>query len=437
MLYANRDQNDANFNVTSDEMKRFIGILLFSGYHFVTSERDYWSNQPDLKVSFIADSMSRDRFLKIKKYFHVADNQNLEVGNRVAKVSFLYSSMNDNLCKWGIFHKKLSIDESMVPYYGKYSAKQYMKGKPIRFGYKIWALCGADGYPYKLTIYTGKNSSRPPNVPLGEHVVTDLLKIVIDKSDPKYHEIYFDNFFTSAKLLDVLSPKGFICVGTVRENRTNGATKAMISTKDLKKKDRGSYDYRCNNKIFVCKWHDNSVVNVASNYFTHEPVKKVSRYVSGKGKISVPQPHLLNLYNQGMGGIDLMDRLLGSYRPMIRAKKCWWPLMTNLLNISVVAAWRFYCALHPEDKKMTHLDFRREIVLVLMKSEEKRMRASGGTHCDLPQDVRYDGINHDPAPTQQGRCVVCQKNTRSQCAKCKIRLHYSKGSRCFKTYYTE
>ena len=66
ILYAKRDRNDASFNVTANEMKQFIGILLFSGYHFVTSERDYWSNQPDLKVPFIAESMSRDKFLKIK-----------------------------------------------------------------------------------------------------------------------------------------------------------------------------------------------------------------------------------------------------------------------------------------------------------------------------------------------------------------------------------
>ena len=157
----------------------------------------------------------------------------------------------------------------------------------------------------------------------------------------------FDNFFTSAKLLDKLSQEGFICVGTVRENRTDGATKSMISTQLTKKKVRGSYDYRCNKRIFVCKWHDNSVVNIDSSHFAHEPVKKVARYVSGKGKIHVPRPSLLYLYNQGMGGIDLMDRLLGSYRPIIRAKIWWRPLMIDLLNASVVSAWRFYCALHP------------------------------------------------------------------------------------------
>ena len=90
----------------------------------------------------------------------------------------------------------------------------------------------------------------------------------------------------------------------------------------MKKKTRGSCDYRCNGEIFVCKWHDcdKSIVNIASNHFTHEPVHCIKRRVRGQGTIEVTQPNIIRLYNKGMGGVNLMDRLLGSYRPMIRAK---------------------------------------------------------------------------------------------------------------------
>ena len=46
-----------------------------------------------------------------------------------------------------------------------------------------------------------------------------------------------------------------------------------------------------------------------------------------------------------------MDRLLGYYRPMIRGKKWWWPLVMNLVNVSIVAAWKLYSAIHPEERK--------------------------------------------------------------------------------------
>ena len=30
-----------------------------------------------------------------------------------------------------------SIDETMVSYFGRHSAKQFIRGKPVRFGYKV------------------------------------------------------------------------------------------------------------------------------------------------------------------------------------------------------------------------------------------------------------------------------------------------------------
>ena len=41
--------------------------------------------------------------------------------------------------------ENVSIDKSMIPYYGKHHAKQFIKGKPIRFGFKCWAICTSKG----------------------------------------------------------------------------------------------------------------------------------------------------------------------------------------------------------------------------------------------------------------------------------------------------
>ncbi|KAK7077729.1 hypothetical protein SK128_013730, partial [Halocaridina rubra] len=86
---------------------------------------------------------------------------------------------------------------------------------------------------------------------------------------------------------------------------------------------------------------------------------------------------------------------------MIGGSKWWWPLMINLVNITIVAAWKFYCALHPEEEiKMTLLEFRREIALVLVRSKSIR-QSQGGKHADLPGGIRYDGKNHEPTSCSQ------------------------------------
>ena len=45
------------------------------------------------------------------------------------------------------------IEESMIPYFGGYGAKQFISGKPIQFGYKMWALTTPLGYLSQIKPY--------------------------------------------------------------------------------------------------------------------------------------------------------------------------------------------------------------------------------------------------------------------------------------------
>ena len=387
--FANRDKNVEKFKVIECEMENFLGIILLSGYHTVPQEQHYWSTQPDLHVEIVAEAMSRNRYLEIKKYLRFADNWNLIHGNKMSKVLPLYEMMNENLIQFGVFHNLLSIDESMVPYYGRHSAKMYIKGKPIRLGYKIWCICGNDGFPYHMKIYQGKENNSE-NLPLGTRVVNSMIDVIISNSDITCHQLYFDNFFTSYRLLSELSEKSVRATGTVRENRTANATKTLISHKNLKKEERGTFDYCSDGKIYVAKWHDNSIVTIASSWESHEPVHKTRRRAKGEEK-QVPQPHLVYSYNKGMGGVDLMDRLAESYRPGIRGKKWYWPLFINVINLSVIAAWRPHCKVSQE--KLSHFKFRRQITLCSLKAGRKRVRGPVLAGI-LPEDVRFDGMDH-------------------------------------------
>ena len=156
--------------------------------------------------------------------------------------------------------------------------------------------------------------------------------------------------------------------------------------------------------------------------------------VKRKGDARVTQPKLIKQYNLGMGGADVMDRLLGTYRPMIRGKKWYWPLVINAINVSVVAAWRIHC--NAVVSPMNHLEFRREIAICLLKSPmEEQTKVTGGTLPSLPKDIRFDQINHYKITTTQGRCKICQKNTRYKCQKCNVQLHSDKGAVCFDLYH--
>lgn len=143
MKYAGVNCNDPTFRTDYDEICQFIGILFVSGYSPKPSIRSYWSDSPTLGVPCIKEVMTRVRFKRIKKYFHVCDNQNLDANDKFAKVTPLNNMMNSRFMQFGIFSHHLSIDEQMIAYFGRHSCKMFIKGKPIRFGFKYWDLCSS------------------------------------------------------------------------------------------------------------------------------------------------------------------------------------------------------------------------------------------------------------------------------------------------------
>ena len=411
--YAQRDRNDQTFNVSEGEIAKFLGIILASGYHHLPTEDSYWSTSEDLDAPIFRKIMSRERFRSIKKYLHIADNANL-AKSKVAKVLPLFNMLKERCQQFGVFDELLSVDESMVPYRGLHSAKQYMRNKPVKFGYKVWMLCSARGYPYNFELYCGKDDKR--KTPLGTHVVNTMLEPI---SHVDSHVVFFDNFFTSHKLLSELADKNIRACGTLRDGRSGRCP--LESIKSIEKKPRGSYDYKTDGTVLCVRWNDNKAVTVATNYYDVNPLHKVERWIKGSGKKSISQPHPIKMYNSGMGGVDTCDHLLSSYRPRFRAKKWWWNLFTHALNLSVVAAYKCYSLANP-NQKMSHLQFRRDVTRTLLSRQIDRTRM-GGPSCAPASLVRYDGINHFLESCTQGRCVKCQKNTRLSCVKCNKRLH--------------
>ena len=89
ILYANRDKNMNNFKTDQNEMKKFLGLIIISGYHSLPSENDLWSTADDRIMPIFSSTMSKDRFRLMKRYLHIADNSSL-AQSKVAKILPLY-----------------------------------------------------------------------------------------------------------------------------------------------------------------------------------------------------------------------------------------------------------------------------------------------------------------------------------------------------------
>ena len=424
--YATCNKNKPKFSVSMEEMMQFIGLIFLSAYNIRLSERDYWSTDPDLRCDAFCTTMSRNRFFEIKSVLHAANNQCLS-DCRMAKVKPLYDILNEKLRRFGVVHEDLSIDESMVPYYGRHSCKQFIRGKPIRFGYKLWVLASSTGLPYHVEIYEGK-SPNAEDVPLGERVVKTALKTC---DNPVNHSVFFDNFFSSYKLLVDLDVKGFRATGTMRNNRIGKCPLADVS--DMKKRERGSYDFRSASNLEIVRWNDNSVVTIGSNAYGVEPVGNAKRWIRGKRRGNITEPAVIAAYNRGMGGVDLLDRALSDLRPVIRGKKWYWPLIINAINIAFVYSWRIYRIISGE--VFSQKDFRRRVVSIMIRRSASQIldvRSRPARAFKVADEIRLDGIGHYSSPASVRRCAICKKNCRNSCGKCSQSLHVNT---CFQLFH--
>ena len=299
-IYASQ-KNRHSFVFSDNCLKKLIGFLRLTGYHGLPQEKIYWCEDEDVESDIVRACFSRNRYLKIKRNLHFNDNSTLgtEEHARSFKIAPLMEKMNEKFLMYGVFSKHLSIDEQMVQYYGLHFMKQFIRGKPIRFGYKNWPMCCSDtGYCFNFDLY-GKKATESPISGLGASVVLNMIAKVNVPSD---HIFYFDNFFTSFDLMKVLTERSISAFGTVRINRTN---KCPLSTDDnSKKQDRGFYDYRMDSKrdIFAVVWKDNNNVKMLSNHQGTLPAKKVKRWSrQNKKQVTLNQPKCIADYNSHMG----------------------------------------------------------------------------------------------------------------------------------------
>ena len=93
----------------------------------------------------------------------------------------------------------------MVRYYGHHYMKQFIRGKPVRFGFKQWAICcGEAGCCFHFELYEGKTETDFPVEGWGASVI---LKNISQLSDPSNHIFNVDNFSISHTLMKYLGGK--------------------------------------------------------------------------------------------------------------------------------------------------------------------------------------------------------------------------------------
>jgi len=460
-LFCTQTRPEKPLQLTPEELHKFWGILCWMTLIRLPSTRKYWAAR--YRVSCVSNVMPLKRFEAIKRFLHAHDNQSDNeaiLHDKIRKirpvVNFLCERLN-TIPK----EESLCVDEQIIPFKGRSCIKQFNPKKPHKWGYKLFILSGVSGFCYNMEVYTGsENIQAGDEADLGASSNTVIRMARTIPSD-LMHKLYFDNYFTGVNLQVCLAKRGIHCVGTVRPNRLAGITHP--SDKELSKRGRGACSELMTTvdgiELSSVRWMDKKSVNL-STFVGCEPPGKARRWSQQEKKfVEIDRPSVVNVYNRHMGGVDLLDSLIGLYRTRVRSKKWYHRILFHLIDATVVNAWLLYRRARVQSRITEGIlplaDFKAAVAESLCKYEktEKRGRRSTELQRNLdtkiprprsgapnPQaDVRLDAVGHWlewSESRQRCRMPLCKGITQTRCQKCDIPLCFTKNRNCFKNFHT-
>lgn len=243
-------------NITTDEIKCFIAILFVSGYNDLPSKRHYWSSGEDLKNLAVSDSMRRGRFMQICRFLHFTNNTKPSQQDKAWKLRPIMKMLKDRCIRNFQPEENLAYDESMIKYFGKHGCKQFIRAKPIRFGFKVWCINTKAGYLVNFDPYQGKSPKSNDDYQKLFGKASSPLLVMLDelpdeKRNLRYH-FYMDNLFSGPALFSFIRFRGYHCVGTIRDNRIPKPCPLLTRTEFKKKKKEGTMNMRLKKMTGFC-----------------------------------------------------------------------------------------------------------------------------------------------------------------------------------------
>nr|XP_033504757.1 piggyBac transposable element-derived protein 4-like [Epinephelus lanceolatus] len=333
-------------DVDAVDLRAYIGLLILAGVYRSKGEstRCLWDDRSGRAV--FRATMSLQRFHEISRalcFDNKRKKPERQKKDKLAPIRDLWDMWTHRLPLLFNPGNDITVDEQLVAFKGRCRFRQYMPKKPAKYGMKIWVAADAEtSYAWRCEIYLGKTDG-VPEVGQGQRVVTEMTRGLQGIT------VTCDNFFTSYALGQELLRRKIALIGTIRKNKPELPPnllqirgRAALSSLFAFTKNTTAVSYvpkRGKNVILISTRHREATV-------TEGPKKK---------------PEIIMEYNRCKGGVDTLDKVVGTYSCKRKTNR--WPqaLFFNMLDVSGYNAYVIFTAVDPAWNKGK--TFRRRLFL--------------------------------------------------------------------------
>jgi len=317
-------------NITTQEMFRFLGILLKislspvdgGGYtaYFAVKDKSIFNLEIPGSKGFASSVMPLYRFKQIRTAFHPEDKcVAAGAGDKCYQLRHVISTFNASAKNVRFVPCKVSFNEGGCSCRSRYCpVRQYNKDKPDKFRVDFFIMaCPKTYFIHHLDVYQGKNATNVgirdeiKGVPTTQKaVINAVLQTEMHNDVDGARTIALDNRYQCPELAVLLRLRyNVYTAGTCRRNRIGFPQEHLGLVKLPKHANRGEYKMMLDeaNKVQVCQWVDSKVVSVVSTKLDSS-ITTVRRRV-GNHHLTITCPTAVTVYQKYMLGVDKGDQM--------------------------------------------------------------------------------------------------------------------------------
>ena len=158
-------------------------------------------------VPLLASCFTKEQFALCWRYMHIRGNAEDTKGDKLFKLRPLLDLFKERL-RFYVPGQYVSVDEIMVAFKGRVNFVQYMPLKPIKRGFKIFAVCCAyTGILLNFEVYTGKKThfddDNDTETADDDGSTASMVKRVLEPFLHLWRTAVMDRFFTSMRACEL------------------------------------------------------------------------------------------------------------------------------------------------------------------------------------------------------------------------------------------
>ncbi|KAL7399436.1 hypothetical protein ABVT39_024263 [Epinephelus coioides] len=329
-----RRRGDDWREMDSVALRAYMGLLILAGVYRSRGEAAASLWDADSGRAIFRATMSLKTFYTYSRLIRFDDRGSRPTWRAADKLAVIREAWEAWAARLPLMYNpgpEVTVDEQLVPFRGRCPFRQYMPSKPAKYGIKSWVACDArSSYVWKMQVYTGKPQGGRPEKNQGTRVVLDLTRGLSGRN------VTCDNFFTSYDLGQRLLRRGLTMVGTIRKNKPE-LPPALLATRERAVLSCRFAFTRTTLDVSYLPKRSKNVVLLSTLHAAPE----VSDRPDGK-------PSVILCYNANKGGVDNLDKVIGTYS--CRRMTARWPMAVfhNMLDVSSYNAFVIWREVNPD-----------------------------------------------------------------------------------------